>query len=202
VGEFCQLEGPWRACLESAWEAFRAGTIPVGAAVAAPGGSIVARGRNRIFDPPGTRLAGSRLAHAEVDALAQLPNSARYRDHALYSTLEPCLLCAAATLHATVGRIEYAAVDPFGGGCNGTIETEHWQRSAPAIGEPFGGWLGRLSTALQSAFWQAHADHPRAAEIVDAFGNDARVSGKRLLERTDAAQGLEDALPRLLSCLE
>jgi len=202
MDEWRQLEKPWQACLEGAWEAFLAGTVPVGAAVAAPGGEVVARGRNRIFDPPGRGLAGSRLAHAEIDALAQLPNSSRYRDHVLYSTLEPCLLCVAATLHATVGRIEYSAADPFGGGCIGTIDTAHWRRSAPEIGEPLDGWPGRLSTALQSAFWQGHAAHPRAAEIIQAFGEDARTAGTRLLELADAPQSFQNALPHLLRCLD
>jgi tRNA(Arg) A34 adenosine deaminase TadA len=202
VDEWQRLDEPWRACLEGAWEAFLAGTIPVGAVVAAPDGSVVARGRNRIFDPPGFRLSGSRLAHAEVDALAQLPNTARYRDHTLFSTLEPCLLCVAATLHATVGRVEYAAVDPFGGGCNGAIETAHWRRSAPEIGKPLGGWPERLSSALQSAFWQAHADHLRAPEIIEAFGEDAQIAGKRLLAVADPPVSLEESLPRLLACLD
>ncbi|MGH3026412.1 MAG: nucleoside deaminase [Gaiellaceae bacterium] len=199
--EWRQLETPWRACLEGAWEAFLADTVPVGAIVAAADGAVVTRGRNRIFDPPGHGLSGSRLAHAEVDALAQLPNSARYRDHMLYSTLEPCLLCVAATLHATVGRIEYAAADPFGGACVGAIDTLHWRRSAPEIGEPRGGWLGHLSSALQSAFWQRHHDHPRADEIVEAFGESARASGERVLALEHPPRGVEDALQRLFTCL-
>jgi tRNA(Arg) A34 adenosine deaminase TadA len=203
VSESLVIGDAWRACFESAWEAFRAGTIPVGAAVAGADGAIVARGRNRIFDPPGHGLAGSRLAHAEVDALAQLPTSARYRDHVLYSTLEPCLLCVAATLLATVGRIEYAAADPFGGGCAGTIDTVHWRRSAPEIAELRDGWWpGRLSAALQSAFWQEHSERPTAPQIIEAFGEEARVAGARVIERKDALPAeLEDALPQVLDCL-
>jgi tRNA(Arg) A34 adenosine deaminase TadA len=202
VDAWRELEEPWRASLELAWEAYRAGTVPVGAVVAGVDGRVVARGRNRIFDAPGTGLAGSRLAHAEVDALAQLPATARYRDHVLYSTLEPCLLCAAATLHSTVGRIEYAVGDPFGGGCSGGIDTGHWRRSAPEIAPPLGGWPGRLSAALQSAFWQALPDHPRSAEIVTAFGAEAQSAGERVLELDGAsAVSVEEALPRLLACL-
>ncbi|HEY3462422.1 MAG TPA: nucleoside deaminase [Gaiellaceae bacterium] len=196
-----ELDEPWRASLELAWEAYLAGTIPVGSVVVAADGRIVARGRNRIFDPPGRGLAGSRLAHAEVDALAQLPAAERYRDHVLYSTLEPCLLCTAATLLTTVGRIEYAASDPFGGACSGAIDTAHWRRSAPEIAAPLGGWPGRLSAALQGAFWLAHADHPRAGEILDAFGEESRRAGAGVLELDGAAPRLEEALPRLLDCL-
>jgi tRNA(Arg) A34 adenosine deaminase TadA len=204
VREPLELNDAWRVCFESAWEAFRAGTIPVGAAVADTDGAIVARGRNRIFDPPGRGLSGSRLAHAEVDALAQLPTSARYGDHVLYSTLEPCLLCVAATLHATVGRIEYAAADPFGGGCAGTIDTAHWRRSAPeiaALREDW--WAGKLSAALQSAFWQAHSDRANAPQIIEAFGEEARVAGGRVIERRDDLPAeFEYALTHLVDCLD
>jgi len=201
VDAWDELAEPWRAAFELAWEAYLAGTIPVGSVVTAADGALIARGRNRIFDPPGHGLAGSRLAHAEIDALAQLPATDRYRDHVLYSTLEPCLLCAGAALLATVGRIEYAAADPFAGGCSGEIDTLHWRRSAPVIGSPLGGWPGRLSAALQSAFWQAHLQLPRAEEIVEAFGDDARRAGERVLELNGTAPRLEDALPRVLSCL-
>lgn len=199
-----ELSGPWRACFDGAWEAFLAGTIPVGAAVADADGSVIARGRNRIFDAPGEGLAGSRLAHAEIDALVKLEGSKRYRDHVLYSTLEPCLLCVAATLHATVGRIEYAAADTFGGGCAGTIDTAHWRRSAPEIAELRDRWWpGQLSAALQSAFWQAQHDHAKAPEIIDCFGEDARVAGSRLVELgDDLPREFEQALPQLLNCLD
>ena len=196
-----ELDEPWRASLELAWEAYRAGTIPVGSVVVAADGEIVARGRNRIFDPPGRGLAGSRLAHAEVDALSQLPAADRYRDHVLYSTLEPCLLCTAATLLTTVGRIEYAASDPFGGACNGSIDTAHWRRSAPEIAAPLGGWPGGLSAALQSAFWLAHREHPRADLILETFGEESRRAGERVLDLDGAAPRLEHALPQLLDCL-
>jgi tRNA(Arg) A34 adenosine deaminase TadA len=201
VDAWRELDEPWRVSLELAWDAYVADTIPVGSVVAGPEGAIVARGRNRIFDPPGRGLAGSRLAHAEVDALAQLPVTDRDRDHVLYSTLEPCLLCVAATLHATVGHIEFATADPFGGGCNGAIDTAHWRRSAPTIGRPLGSWVGGLSAALQSTFWQARPDHPRAAEIVEAFGDDARRAGERVLELDGKTRRLEDALPALLDSL-
>ena len=196
-----ELDEPWRAALELAWDAYLAGTIPVGSVVTAADGRIVARGRNRIFDASGRGLAGSRLAHAEVDALAQLPAKERYRDHVLYSALEPCLLCTAAALLSTVGRIEYATPDPFGGACNGKIDTAHWRRSAPEIGAPLGGWVGRLSAALQSAFWLAHPEHRRAGEILDSFGDEARRAGGRVRELDGAATCLQDALPQLLDCL-
>jgi tRNA(Arg) A34 adenosine deaminase TadA len=47
-----ELAPPWRRCLELAWEAYGAGTIPVGAVVSGPDDHIVAEGRNRVYAAP------------------------------------------------------------------------------------------------------------------------------------------------------
>jgi tRNA(Arg) A34 adenosine deaminase TadA len=94
-----------RRALELAWEAFRAGSLPVGAVLTDAAGMIVAEGRNRIGEgdaPPG-RMHGTGLAHAEVDVLAQVP-PADYGAHALYTSLEPRLLCRAALVMDTSAR--------------------------------------------------------------------------------------------------
>lgn len=93
VAAWDELGGAWRRTFELAWEAHGRGTIPVGAVIAAPDGEIVAEGRNRIFEgrAPAGELAGTRLAHAEVNALAHLDLSRRWEDHTLYTSLEPCV---------------------------------------------------------------------------------------------------------------
>lgn len=108
------LTGVWRECFLLAWESFRVGSIPVGAVLVGPDGAVVSRGRNRFNEavgPPG-EIAGSRIAHAEVNALATLPPG-EYRDHVLYTTLEPCLLCSSALRFSHVGTVRFAAEDPF-----------------------------------------------------------------------------------------
>ena len=68
------MDAPWNDVFDLMWEAYRAGTIPVGAVVVDERGEIVSHGRNRIFDDPhGGQLARTRLAHAEINALAPLP---------------------------------------------------------------------------------------------------------------------------------
>ena len=75
----------WQACLEEAWLAYCAGSVPIGAAVADAHGLVIGRGRNRIMDqsaPPPTPLEDDRLvnravfhhdlAHAELNALLSL----------------------------------------------------------------------------------------------------------------------------------
>lgn len=112
------LANPWRCCLEEAWAAYRAGSIPIGAVVVDQEGRVVSRGRNRIFErtaePP--FLAGHRLAHAEVNALLNLDHDRiDPRRCTLYTTTEPCPLCTGAIRIMRVGEVHYAARDTVGG---------------------------------------------------------------------------------------
>jgi tRNA(adenine34) deaminase len=95
-----------------------AGEVPVGAVIVSAAGEIIARGSNRVLrnsDP---------TAHAEIVALrsagAALGNY-RLLGCTLYSTLEPCSMCAGAILHARIARLVYAAADPKAGACGSVI---------------------------------------------------------------------------------
>jgi tRNA(Arg) A34 adenosine deaminase TadA len=125
-------EDVWRECFELAWTAWRSGSSPVGAVVLDGDGTIVATGRNRIREagagPPG-QLAGTRIAHAEVNALAQLRAGRRYRDHTLVTAVEPCHLCMGAAYISTIGAVHYAAADSWGGAARthgSTASSQHW----------------------------------------------------------------------------
>lgn len=141
--DFRSIDEPWRLAFELAWEAFRAGSIPVGAIVVDPAGGVVATGRNRFNEPtaPAGQLAGGHLAHAEVNALAVLPPGS-YRDHTLYTTLEPCLLCTSALRYSHVGSVRFAASDPMWYGMDRLPEINHHiaRRWSRRIG-PLEGWL-------------------------------------------------------------
>jgi tRNA(Arg) A34 adenosine deaminase TadA len=194
------VEGPWRAALALAWEAFRAGTIPVGAVVVNAAGEHVGAERNRIFEPH-DGIVGTRLAHAEVLALAHLASSERYDDHVLYSTLEPCSLCAGAALHSTVGAVRYLAADPWAGGYAAGVPPRFRTR-APLVDGPQDGPAARLSAALNVAFW-LRDPRANAAAIVAAFDAatpGAAVAAERLLA-DELPAGFEEALPRLLELL-
>ncbi len=92
------------------------GEVPIGAVVVAAG-QIVGRGRNareRRQDP---------TAHAEVLALQEAARhfgSWRLSGAVVYSTLEPCPMCAGALVNARVARLVYAVEDPKAG-ATGTL---------------------------------------------------------------------------------
>ncbi len=93
--------------IEEAEKARSEGEVPVGAVVVL-GGKLIGRNHNR------TVLDCDPTAHAEIlalrDAAHRLSNH-RLSEADLYVTLEPCIMCAGAILHARIRRLIYAAPD-------------------------------------------------------------------------------------------
>ena len=97
-----------REAIDQALKARDAGEVPVGA-VLVQAGKIVGRGSNC---PIGSH---DPTAHAEIMALragGQELDNYRLVDTELYVTLEPCIMCMGAILHARVRRLVYGAPDP------------------------------------------------------------------------------------------
>jgi tRNA(Arg) A34 adenosine deaminase TadA len=144
------VDEPWRVALRMAWQAHCSGNVGVGSVLTDGTGAIVATGRNRVLDaeaPPG-RPHSTYLAHAEMDVLVQLPQG-DYPEHTLWSTLEPCLMCAAAVVLSHVGTVCYAAADPLWSGIerlpalNAQVARRWPVRRGPLPG-PIGAWCGLL----------------------------------------------------------
>jgi tRNA(adenine34) deaminase len=107
-----------REALDLATQAAAAGEVPVGAVVVKDG-VIVGRGSNApvsTHDP---------CAHAEIlalrDAASRLGNY-RLPGCDLYVTLEPCLMCSGAIMHARIRQVVYGASDPKTGACGSVID--------------------------------------------------------------------------------
>jgi tRNA(adenine34) deaminase len=155
-----ELEPHWDESLRLAWDAFGAGSIPVGAVVTRDG-EIVARGRNRLFeqDAPTGQVFGSRVAHAEINALVQLGTGRRYFDCTLWTTLEPCAQCISAAWLSTIGRVVFAATDVYAGASKlieRQIEAADSARAFPMEVEgPLTGPLAVFSELLHAAFFLA-----------------------------------------------
>jgi len=107
-----------RRALDLAREAGAAGEVPVGAVVVA-GGRLVASGRNAPI------AASDPTAHAEIVALraaGQATGNYRLSGATLYVTVEPCLMCVGAIVHARVGTVVYGAADPKAGAVRSILD--------------------------------------------------------------------------------
>ena len=202
--------GPiWRIAFEEAWAAYASGTVPVGAVVADTNGAIVSRGRNRIFDDAVEgQIGGSRLAHAEVNALLGLAGSSLDpRALALYTTTEPCPLCIGAVVMANVREIRYAAREPYAGSITVLDATSYMRSKEIRVVPPDDADAEAVSIAIGNEF-HLRGNGPRVAELVAgslAIRPDAVALAQRLhaagrwavLRRMSAREGIAELLGQI-----
>ncbi len=95
--------------LAEAQKAGQMGEVPVGAILVAEEGAIISSAHNRTID-----LADP-TAHAEILALREAAlkiNNYRLLNTTLYVTVEPCIMCMGAAVHARISRVVFGAGDP------------------------------------------------------------------------------------------
>jgi len=139
-----------RYALNLAQQAAEQDEVPVGAVVVKDD-EVVGEGWNRPIsttDP---------TAHAEVIALrdaAVRSDNYRLTGATLYVTLEPCLMCAGAMIHARIGRLVFGASDPK----RGAVASTAHAFEAPGLNHRIdvtGAVLAEESAALLQGFFRA-----------------------------------------------
>lgn len=137
-----------RLALDQARNAWTLGEVPVGALVVKDG-EVIATGFNQ---PIGTH---DPTAHAEIMALraaAAILGNYRLPGCELFVTLEPCVMCAGAMLHARLARVVYGAADPKTG-AGGSIVNLFAQDQLNHHTELTGGVLASECGALLKEFF-------------------------------------------------
>jgi len=131
-------------------QAENSGEVPVGAVLVKENEIIAAGGNCPIstHDPS---------AHAEMVTLraaAQQLGNYRLTDTTLYVTLEPCVMCAGAIVHARVQRLIYAATDPKAGAAGSVFDIFASPRVNHQV-EVLGGLLADESRSLLQSFFKS-----------------------------------------------
>jgi tRNA(adenine34) deaminase len=143
---------PMRRALDLAASAPGTGDVPIGAVVVDPTGLVIGEGvnvRERDGDPTG---------HAEMLALreaAAIRGEWRLTGCTLVVTLEPCTMCAGATVLSRVDRLVFGAYDEKAGAV-GSLWDVVRDRRLNHRPEVIGGVLAEESTALLEAFFAQH----------------------------------------------
>jgi tRNA(adenine34) deaminase len=105
--------------IEEAQRAYELAEVPVGAVLVSAAGEVLARGHNSPIS------SSDPTAHAEITAIrtasAGLGNY-RLPETILYVTLEPCMMCLGAMLHARVRRLVFGARDPRSGAAGSVFD--------------------------------------------------------------------------------
>ncbi len=159
LGQSPEEDERWmREALRAAREAAGRGEVPVGACVVGPDGALLSAAGNR------TRVDCDPTAHAEVLALREAARRAgnyRLTGAVLYSTVEPCAMCAGALVQARVARLVYGARDERAGAvesvfrvCDASSLNHRMELTAGVLGEECG--------ALMREFFRARRKVPSA----------------------------------------
>jgi len=177
------LSGAEEACLELAWESLCRGSYPVGAVLLDDAGLVRAQGRNRVFEERDGEagLAGGRLAHAEVNALAGLSPRRRYDQYHLVSTLEPGLLCVGAITMSTVGRLTFIGADPYAGATTVTRTAPYLRRPDIQVAGPRADAVGRLATGMCLAYYLRNKPSAALVAAYRKLRPDLAATGEALL---------------------
>ncbi len=147
-----------RMALNAAAEAKLAGEVPVGAVVVKDG-EVISIGYNQPIgrhDP---------TAHAEIAALrtaAQAVGNYRLVDCTLYVTLEPCVMCTGAMMHARLARVVFGASDPKTGAC-GSVVNLFAEKKLNHQTHVVGGVLAEECGAMLCTFFSERRQQLRAA---------------------------------------
>ncbi|MRW82966.1 tRNA adenosine(34) deaminase TadA [Pseudoduganella sp. FT26W] len=144
--------------LEQAQQAWDLGEVPVGAVVVKDG-EVIAVGCNQPIgkhDP---------TAHAEIVALraaAEKLGNYRLPGCELYVTLEPCVMCSGAMMHARLAKVVYGATDPKTGAC-GSVVNLFEQEQLNHHTEIVGGVMAEECGAMLKNFFAARRAAATAA---------------------------------------
>jgi tRNA(adenine34) deaminase len=89
--------------MQEAEIAFNNKTYPVGAVIVGPNGEVISQGHNHVYNE------GIFTSHAEIEAIRsagdQLMRRQNFESCTLYTTLEPCLMCCGAIIHARITHV-------------------------------------------------------------------------------------------------
>jgi tRNA(adenine34) deaminase len=141
-----------RLALDEARAALATSDVPIGAVVVDPAGEVVGRGRNR------READGDPTAHAELAALRQAAEARgewRLTGCTLVVTLEPCTMCAGATVLSRVDRLVFGAYDDKAGAV-GSLWDVVRDRRLNHRPEVLTGVLADESSALLRTFFDGH----------------------------------------------
>jgi tRNA(Arg) A34 adenosine deaminase TadA len=179
------------------WMGLAAGGLPCGSSIFDEQEQIVAVGRNHVYDlpqntptPTPSPLQYTRVAHAEINALALVPSNRRPELLTLWTTQHPCTMCAAALQFIGIGKVWYIADDPSDDSPLSDILTSRGKIPYEALGERLWWIVSNVLFLYNSAVKQGEGAHnlqmnrdryPALVQLVlqiakdDALGQSARA---------------------------
>lgn len=112
------MEKEWEICFDLCLESINSGSLGVAALITNEEHIVIAKGRNQLFDNDDScnKIRNTVVSHAEINALANLPD--KYRDNrnlTIYTTVEPCPMCLGALSMSCIRKIVIGSRDDYAG---------------------------------------------------------------------------------------
>lgn len=169
------IEKPWQVSFEQGWQAFKKGSIPIGAVIVDDKNNIISVGRNKIYEK---LTPNSKIAHAEMECLLNL-DTIKYpnvREYTLFTCMEPCPMCFGTIIMSNIRNIKIASKDSYCGAvhfCNDDsyIASKNMQISFER------GILETVQLVLQTYFI-LRSLNGEANKIVELFQKDNPIAVK------------------------
>ena len=157
----------WKTAFGEAWEAFRCGSVPIGAALYDKDGNLMIRERNRCCDGDNVNR---RIAHAEVNTLRRLDTEScpELGSLVLYTTMEPCPMCMGMSVMSGIRRIRFAARDTYCGFTYLSDKDRYFAGKHLDIVHE-GGELEFVQIAMQSVFELERISHGASDKVLAEF---------------------------------
>jgi tRNA(Arg) A34 adenosine deaminase TadA len=112
------LEKGFQAAFDSAWNAYKEGSTPIGAAILNENNKVISIGQNSIYSQNNRQIIENHhLAHAEVNAILQVNGNIHpnIKNYTIYTTMEPCPFCFGAIVMGRIRHLKFAARDKYAG---------------------------------------------------------------------------------------
>ena len=157
-GRWTSWEEIMQLALEQADQAAEKNEIPIGAILLDTDGTVIGRGHNQSIsthDP---------TAHAEILALREAcrkKQNYRLPETTLVVTLEPCIMCLGAIIHARIGRVVYGADDPKTGSLKSRLQGAELSWSNHTFSVIQGIDQEHCSSILSSFFKRRRLEHKK-----------------------------------------
>ena len=190
-----EISKQWQIVFEEAWEAFRRGSTPIGAALFDKNGNLILSDRNRSRE---TDTVNREISHAEANALRRLDTD-RYNsgEIVLYTSMEPCPMCMGTILMGHVREIYYAAADSYCGMVH-LIDTDYYYKGKNLKCVYEGGEKELFQLCIQSYYELRHLDKGASDKVIKQFAKTSSMAvntAKKLYEEKILDRMVKDEVP-------
>ena len=170
-----ELEKPWQVSFEQGWQAFKKGSIPIGAVIINEESNIISVGRNKVYE---NETPNPKIAHAEMECLFNLdilkhPN---VREYTLYTCMEPCPMCFGTIVMSNIRKVKIASRDSYCGAVH-YCEDDTYIASKNMQVSFEGGILEAVQLVLQTYF-ELRACDGEINRVVKVFQKDNSTAVK------------------------